>query len=83
METGEKIYVESILTDAEYSECAKKYPSTYPNGSKKPPFFNSEFKWRYRMGVNIPPDEINKILMIPFIIADGMSEMILHSSIIK
>lgn len=58
METGEKIYVESVLTDVEYSECAKKYPSTFANGNKKPAFFNSEFKWRYRMGGNIPADEI-------------------------
>lgn len=57
METGERIYVELVLTDAEYTESYKKYPSTYQNKTK-PSFFNCEFKWRYRMGSGIPADEI-------------------------
>jgi hypothetical protein len=57
MEVGEKIYVESLLSDTEYRECSKKYPSTYQS-SNKPPFINSEFKWRYRMGPSMTEEEI-------------------------
>lgn len=60
MEQGEKIYVESLLSDNEYAECSKKYSTTY-NSSKKPPFFNSEFKWRYEMGKNLTADQIKLI----------------------
>ena len=59
MEQGERIFIESLSTEEEYKELAKKYPNTYTNGLKRPMFFNSEFKWRYRMGESMKPDEIS------------------------
>jgi hypothetical protein len=59
MEVGEKIYVESVLTDEDYRLCAIKYD--YASGNKKPTFFNSDFKWRYKMGINLTTDEITII----------------------
>jgi hypothetical protein len=56
METGEKIYVESLLTDEEWKENYKKYSTCILE--KKPKFFDSEFKWRYRMGGGLTPAEI-------------------------
>lgn len=55
---GEPIYVESLLSDEEYKECAKKYPNCYGNGNKPPQMFECDFKWRYRMGKGIPASEI-------------------------
>ena len=55
---GDPIWVESVLTDAEYKECAKKYPSTYDKGPIKPAMFECEFKWRYRMGAGMTPSEL-------------------------
>jgi len=46
MKEGKPIWVESLLTDKEYAEMAKKYPSTYTKGPKKVQEFECEFKWR-------------------------------------
>ncbi len=50
MENGDPIWVESLLNDKEYAEMAKKYPNTYPKGSKKVQEFSCDFKWRKGMG---------------------------------
>lgn len=60
MQEGKRIYVESLLSDKEYAECAKKYPKTYVNGPVKVPFFESENPWRYRMGERVTPEEVAK-----------------------
>lgn len=48
MEQGEKIYVESLLSDEEFREATKLFPNTCH--LQKNEFFKSEFMWRYRMG---------------------------------
>lgn len=58
MQEGKRIWVESLLTDEEYRECAKKYPTTYVNGPVKVPMFECEFKWRWRMGGSSTEEEI-------------------------
>lgn len=58
---GDPMYVESLLSDSEYKECARKYPSTYYNGSEKPKFFDSKEKWRFNMGKNLSSTEIRII----------------------
>lgn len=60
MEQGERIYVESLTeTDEEYRELAKKYPNTYQSATR-PTYFDSEFKWRYRMGKAMTSEEIKR-----------------------
>ena len=54
---GKRIYVESLMSAEEYKECARKYPNCY-NSSERPVFFNSEFKWRYKMGAQMTDEEI-------------------------
>ena len=58
MKEGKPIWVESLLTDEEYRQCAKKYPTTYSNGPNKVPEFECEFKWRHRMGGYCTPEEV-------------------------
>jgi hypothetical protein len=58
MKEGEKIYVESLLSDDEYKTCAKLYPNTYSSGNKKPAYFKSEMMWRYRMGSSYTLEQI-------------------------
>ena len=58
---GEPMYIESLLTDDEYKECASMYISTYSNGRKKPDFFNSPMKWRFGMGKSLTSFEITLI----------------------
>ena len=68
---GPPIWVESLLTPAEHAECAKKY-TTYVKGSKPVEMFSCEFRWRYRMGRGMTPEELkafNKRL-------EGLAEMI-------
>lgn len=55
---GKPIWLESILTDEEYKDCAKKYPNMFTKGPIKPAFFPCEFKWRYRMGAGMTADEL-------------------------
>jgi hypothetical protein len=57
MKEGEKIYVESVMTDEEYAETGKKFK----HSTKKPPYFKSEFDWRWRMGGGLTPFEIKLI----------------------
>lgn len=57
---GEPIWVESLLNDSDYAECAKRYPNTYVKGSKKVQFFKSDYEWRWRMGGNVTAEEIKK-----------------------
>jgi hypothetical protein len=61
MEQGNPIWVESLLSDKEYAEQAKIYPAMYSNGNKPPAMFECEFKWRYRMGLTLLPNEIKLI----------------------
>lgn len=58
LQLGDPISVESTLTDEDYAKSAKKYPSVFTKGSKKPRIFDCDFKWRYRMGMGMPEDEI-------------------------
>lgn len=53
---GYPIYIESLLGDKEYRECAALY-LTYRRGAP-PQFFESEFKWRWRMGDTLNGYEI-------------------------
>ena len=59
---GPPIYVESLLTDSEYRECARKYTSTYNSPDKPllndPKFKDAPYRWRYKMGVQISEHEI-------------------------
>ena len=60
MKEGERIYVESLIeSDEEYKELARKYPNTYQS-NVRPQFFESTFKWRYRMGKGMTPEMIKK-----------------------
>ena len=56
---GKPIWVESTLSDKEYKECARLYPNTYTNGTTAPAMFDCEFKWRYRMGSSMTPQELD------------------------
>ena len=46
MKEVKPIQVESLFTDKEYTEMAKKYTNTYTSGNKKIQEFDCEFKWR-------------------------------------
>ena len=61
MKEGKRIYVASVLTDEEYKNCARTYPSCFTNGSTKPPYFQSEFDWRYRIGEQLSEEEIKRM----------------------
>lgn len=61
MKEGEPIWVESLLSDKEYVETAKKYPNTFPKGNKKVAFFECEVKWRWGMGANVSAEEIKRV----------------------
>lgn len=58
LQEGEPIWVESLMTEQEIAECRRKY-STY-NYSFRPlaDFTTSEFRWRWRMGAGLYPQEI-------------------------
>ena len=60
MQEGKPIWVESLMTDAEYKETAKKFPSLFRRDTKYP-MFECEVKWRYRMGEGFTSDEIKII----------------------
>lgn len=55
---GKPIWVESTLSDKEYKEAARMYPNTFTNGNTAPAMFDCEFKWRYKMGAQMTPQEI-------------------------
>ena len=57
---GKPIWIESLLSAAEYKECAKKYPNTYTKGSVPPQMFEGEYKWLYWMGGTMNAEEIKK-----------------------
>jgi hypothetical protein len=57
MEQGEKIYIESLMTDEEWRQRVRNYPKTSIL-AMKPSFFDSEFKWRYKMGPSLTKQEI-------------------------
>lgn len=57
---GEKIYVESLMSDKEYRETAQKFPQLFRRNTPYP-FFECETKWRYRMGGSFNEDEIKVI----------------------
>lgn len=61
MKLGEAIYVESLLSDKDYSEMSRQYPNTYVKGSKKVVEFDCDFKWRKGMGAPIPIEERNLV----------------------
>lgn len=55
---GKPMYVESLMTVNEMSECSRKY-TTYNNGGKKQaPLPDTEQKWRYKMGSSFTKEEI-------------------------
>jgi hypothetical protein len=60
MQEGEKIWVESLMTDAEYKATAKKFPEMFKRDTKYP-IFECEVKWRYKMGEGYTSDEIKSI----------------------
>lgn len=57
MESGERIWVESILSDEDYAVTARKYPNTFVKGAKKVQEFDCDFKWRKGMGATLPEAE--------------------------
>ncbi len=59
--TGKPIWVESLMTDLEYAETARKYPNMFSNGVRKPQEFECDFKWRKGMGANISTDEMIRV----------------------
>lgn len=61
MKAGERIFVESLLTEQEWKECKKKYPSTYEDNSAYPIVFECEFKWRHGVGASLSKQEITLI----------------------
>ena len=52
-----RIYVETIMTPEEWKARCKEFPSTSTN-TKVAEYFNSEFKWRYKMGDFLNKEEI-------------------------
>lgn len=60
MKQGERIYIESLLSEGEWNESRRRY-STYESDSKYPVPFECEFKWRYMMGAPLGKDEITII----------------------
>lgn len=54
----QKIYVETLLTPEEWKERYKTYPTS--SVEKYPEFFDSDIKWRYRMGLPLTPIEISR-----------------------
>jgi len=61
MTEGKPIWVESLLSEQEYKECAKKYPNTYTKGNTKIEMFEGEMKWRYGIGTSLSKIEISTI----------------------
>ena len=61
MQEGKPIWTESLLTDKEYEEMSKKYPTTYSKGGKKISMYDCEFKWRFGMGACLNTEEIKLI----------------------
>lgn len=61
MKEGKPIWVQSLLSDEEYRECARKYPEVFGNDNKAPAMFDCDFKWRYGMGDPLSPQEIKII----------------------
>ncbi len=61
MQEGKPIYVESLLSDNDYAEMSKKYPQSYTKGGKKIAVFECDFKWRYKMGNTLSPEEVKAI----------------------
>lgn len=59
MKEVKPIWIESIMSDADYKAYSKKYPSIC-NGVK-PSIFECDFKWRYQMG-NSPSEEEIKVI---------------------
>lgn len=55
---GKKIYVETLMSPEEWKERTKTYKSS--NVEKYPEFFDSEVKWRWRMGQSLLPEEIKR-----------------------
>lgn len=56
---GKPMYVESLLTDAEYKECAHKYPNTYNfDRYQLETYHTNNFKWRHKMGDVLSTPEI-------------------------
>ena len=60
MKAGDPIWVESLMTPAEYKEAHKLYPTTVLTSSA-PAEFDCEFKWRKGMGAVIPKEEIDRV----------------------
>lgn len=60
METGKRIWVESLLTKEEWKQCKALYPSSY-NLPEPPAEFECDFKWRKNMGNYLTPAQIENI----------------------
>jgi hypothetical protein len=60
METGKRIWVESLLNKEEWKQCKQLYPSSY-NLPEPPAEFECEFKWRKNMGNYLTPTQIENI----------------------
>lgn len=61
MQEGKKIWVESLLTREEWKECYQKFKDGTHNLPEPPEFFDSEVKWRHKMGEGFTPEEIKLI----------------------
>jgi hypothetical protein len=59
METGDPIWIESLMSDGEWKEYHKRFPKMC--SAKKPQMFECDFKWRHLMGAPIPQDQIKLI----------------------
>lgn len=52
---GDPIWVESLMNVSEWRQYYKKYNGELPT---PPEMFECEFKWRYKMGSSLSPEDI-------------------------
>jgi hypothetical protein len=58
---GEPMYIETLLTDSEWSQCKNKYTTYAFDFADVNKFKTNLFKWRFKMGSLLTPQEIKLI----------------------
>lgn len=58
---GPPVWVESCMTNEEYREYCRKYPTVTCPSCNKVADFNKHTKWRYGMGSGLSKEEIDRI----------------------